>query len=71
MFFDLRFPSIDPWTDLEELLDPPEQADAGRASTSAGCSAQVSPHPLERRDGESVGGGAQRIACPGAAAAGR
>jgi hypothetical protein len=65
MFFDLRFPSIDPWTDLEELLDPPEQADAGRPPTPPG--GPMPSRSLERRDGD--GAGAPQG--PLAAAAGR
>ena len=69
MFFDLCFPSIDPWTDLEELLDSPERSDAGRDPAPPGAGAHATSRSLARRDGER----ADPDAGPGplAAAAGR
>jgi hypothetical protein len=49
MFFDLCFPSIEPWSDLDELLAAAEQADGGREPTPAGC-AEPPPCPPARCD---------------------
>jgi len=54
MFFNLCFPAIDPWSDLEELLTPPEPADADRAPPPAARAAAPQPSPLARPGGESA-----------------
>jgi hypothetical protein len=54
MFFNLCFPAIDPWTDLEEVLTPPEPADAGGEHEPRSSSAPPSSHGAEHRDGECV-----------------
>ncbi len=56
MFFDLRFPSIDPWTDLEELLAPPEQPDAGREQAPEGLAGPVASRPPPRASAAIVRG---------------
>jgi hypothetical protein len=71
MFFNLCFPAIDPWTDLDELLAPPEQVDAGCEPTSSVSASSVSSRPPARRDGEGVDAGTRLAPTPLAAAAGR
>lgn len=57
MFFDLSFPKMDPWTDLDELLACAEQPDDGTDRTPPGRGGRLSPAPVSapptrRGDGE-------------------
>jgi hypothetical protein len=63
MFFNLCFPAIDPWSDLEELLDPPEQPDAGRAPPPPDCAVPM-PGPQADAVIRSAGSGAAAAGAP-------
>ena len=52
MFFNLCFPAIDPWSDLEELLSPPEPSDADRAPPPPARAAAPPSSPLARPAGD-------------------